>query len=88
MADSLKSLGRAAVAALGFVSFFPITAIAVAAESQKPRSLLVPSVPSPIAQSNNYIVNVRADSDMQWQPVDVYWTRVMVANVTTGAAIT
>jgi hypothetical protein len=87
MAGSLKSLGRAAVAALGFVSFFPITAIAVAAESQKPRSLLVPSVPSPIAQSNNYIVNVRADSDMQWQPVELYWTRVMVANVTTGAAI-
>ncbi|OKP04977.1 hypothetical protein PENSUB_6722 [Penicillium subrubescens] len=87
MARSLKSLGRAAVAALSLVSFIPITANATAAESQKPRSLLVPSVPSPIAQSNNYIVNVRTDNDTQWQPVELYWTRVMVANVTTGAAI-
>ncbi|KAL2865073.1 putative endo-polygalacturonase [Aspergillus lucknowensis] len=87
MAKSLKSVGRAAVAALCLVNFFPITANAAATESQKPGSLLVPSVPSPIAQSNHYTVNVRADGDTQWQPVELYWTRVMVANVTTGAAI-
>lgn len=87
MAKPLKSLSRVAIAALGLVRFFPISANAAAAEYQRPISVLVPPVPSPISQSHDYIVNFRAESDPTWQPVELYWTRVMVANVTTGAGI-
>lgn len=87
MAKFLSSLGRATFAAVSFVIAFSGTIIAADAAVAGPGSVLVPSIPSPIAQSNNYTVKVRSEGDKQWQSVDLYWTRVMVANVTTGAGI-
>ena len=79
--------GRATFAAVSFVIAFSSTIITADAAVAGPGSVLVPSIPSPIAQSNNYTVKVRSEGDKQWQSVDLYWTRVMVANVTTGAGI-
>ncbi|KAF3406995.1 hypothetical protein DPV78_000254 [Talaromyces pinophilus] len=87
MAKFLSSLGRATFAAVSFVIAFSSTIITADAAVAGPGSVLVPSIPSPIAQSNNYTVKVRSEGDKQWQSVDLYWTRVMVANVTTGAGI-
>jgi hypothetical protein len=90
MVRSLKFLAQAATAFLSLAHFLPTSTIganAAATEAYKTDRLLIPSVPAPLTQSKNYTVKVRSVGDRHWQPVELYWARVMVANVTTGAAI-
>ncbi|KAH8179241.1 glycoside hydrolase [Sarocladium implicatum] len=90
MVSSLKFLAQAAAACLSLASLLPTSTMGVeaaATEGYKHHKLIIPPVPAPLTQSTNYTVKVRNVGDRHWLPVELYWTRVMVANETTGAAI-